>query len=670
MSSNNAIKRSSKVSGSQAGGENLLPTETRIFPINRYAEAHKESLVDIERFWHSVASEEISWFRSWDKVLDWNPPFARWFIGAELNASYNCVDRHLSGAVRNKVAYYWEGEDGERRTLTYQDLHIEVNRFANALMRLGIEKGSRVTIYLPMTPELPIAMLACTRLGAPFTVVFSGFSSQSLSDRMNDSGSTLLITADGGFRRGKVIHLKQIADQALETSPGVKNVIVYKRTGQEISMKEGRDHWWSDVVPGSESVKEVLPARVESNHPLYLLYSSGTTGKPKAIVHGTGGYLTYTAATTRWVFDPKPSDVYWCAADIGWVTGHSYIVFGPLSLGLTSILYEGALDYPQNDRLWEMIERYRVNILYTSPTALRGLMKYGDEPPAKHDLRSLNVLGTVGEPINPHVWLWYFEKIGGGRCPVVDTWWQTETGGIMISASPRLGLVPLKPGSATLPLPGIDAQVLDDSGRPTASGEKGYIVIRKPWPGMLLTLNGDDARYKQVYWSRFPGSYYPGDYCVRDEDGYFWLLGRADEVLKVAGHRLGTIEIEDALLSHKAVAESAVAGKHDEVKGESIAAFVIVKTGYAAGPALAKELKEHIRSTVGPIAVPDDLHFVKSLPKTRSGKIMRRVVKAVANGMDSVGDTTTLEDEASVEEVKRAVAEFQQQVLLSEQREK
>ncbi|MHB8565792.1 MAG: acetate--CoA ligase [Nitrososphaerales archaeon] len=641
--------------------KSLLPTSTRIYPINRYLDYHKESIENIESFWSRIASEEVSWSKHWNSVLEWNEPFARWFVGGELNVSYNCIDRHLLGADRNKVAYYWEGENGSRRTLTYQDLHQEVTKLANALRTFGIEKGLKVTIYLPMTPELPIAMLACARLGAPFTVVFSGFSSQSLSDRINDSGSSLLITSDGGYRRGKIVQLKQIADQALLTSPNVKTVIVYKRTGEQISMKEGRDHWWSDVTSfGME--KEIKPVPVESSHPLYLLYSSGTTGKPKAIVHGTGGYLTYVSATTRWVFDPKPGDIYWCAADIGWVTGHSYIVFGPLSLGLTSLLYEGALDYPQNDRLWEMVERYRVNILYTSPTALRGLMRYGDEPPSRHDLNSLKILGSVGEPINPHVWLWYFNKIGGGRCPVVDTWWQTETGGILVSASPRLGLIPLKPGSATLPLPGIDADVLNEQGMQTRSHEKGYIVIKKPWPGMLLTLYGDDERYKQVYWSRFPGLYYAGDYCLKDDDGYFWLLGRADEVLKVAGHRLGTIEIEDALLSHRAVAESAVAGKADELKGESITAFVIVKSGYDSGPALAKELIDHIRKTVGPIAAPDEIHFVKSLPKTRSGKIMRRVIKAVANGVENVGDITTLEDEASVEEVKRAVAELSGQL--------
>ena len=640
---------------------NTLPTDSKIFPVNKYFELHRHSLENQEEFWARVASENISWFKTWDRVLDWNPPFARWFVGGKLNVSFNCLDRHLDSQNRNKVAYYWEGERGEKRAISYQELYHEVNKFAGVLQELGVDKEKRVTIYLPMILELPIAMLACARLGAAFTVVFSGFSSQALSDRMNDSGSTVLITADGGYRRGKIIPLKEISDEALASSPQVKQVIVCKRTGEEISMKQGRDLWWSDLMTSSKT-KQVKPEELESNHPLYLLYSSGTTGKPKAIVHGTGGYLTYVTATTRWVFDAGQSDVYWCAADIGWVTGHSYIVFGPLSLGLTSLLYEGVPDYPHNDRLWEMVERYGVNILYTSPTALRGLMRYGDEPPSKHDLHSLRILGSVGEPINPHVWLWYFDKIGGGRCPIVDTWWQTETGGILISASPNLGLVPLKPGSATFPLPGIDAEVLNEEGGKAKPGEKGFIVIKKPWPGMLQTLYHDEARFKQVYWSRFPGVYYAGDYCVRDEDGYFWLLGRADEVLKVSGHRLGTIEIEDALVSHPAVAEAAVAGKADEIKGERIVAFVIIKAGHDPTKELSRELREHVRKSIGPLATPEEIHFVRSLPKTRSGKIMRRVVKAVANGMASVGDITTLDDQASVEEVKRAVEELEQQL--------
>jgi acetyl-CoA synthetase len=641
--------------------ENTLPTSSKIFPVNRNFDLHKESLENIEEFWAKISSENIDWFKTWDKVLEWTPPFAKWFVGGKLNVCYNCLDRHITSEKRNRVAYYWEGEKGEKRAISYQELYSEVNKFASVLRELGVTKQERVTIYLPMIPELPMAMLASARLGAAFTVVFSGFSSQALSDRMNDSGSSILITADGGYRRGKIIPLKQIADKALATSPQIKHVIVYKRTGEEVLMKEGRDLWWSDLIASAKN-KIVKPEALDSTHPLYLLYSSGTTGKPKAIVHGSGGYLTYVNATTQWVFDPKPSDVYWCAADIGWVTGHSYIVFGPLSLGLTSVLYEGAPDYPNNDRLWEIVEQYGVNILYTSPTALRGQMRYGDEPLSKHDLRSLRVLGSVGEPINPHVWLWYFNKIGGGRCPIVDTWWQTETGGVLISASPRLGLVPLKPGSATFPLPGIDAEVLTDNGSPAKPDEKGFVVIKKPWPGMLQTLYHDEERYKEVYWSKFPGYYYAGDYCLRDGDGYFWLLGRADEVLKVSGHRLGTIEIEDALVSHPKVAESAVVGKVDNIKGERIVAFVILRSGVKSSAELSNEIREHVRKAIGSLATPAEIHFVKSLPKTRSGKIMRRVVKAVANGTQSVGDVTTLEDQASVEEVKNAARELQEEL--------
>jgi acetyl-CoA synthetase len=640
-----------------------LPTELRIWPSERYLAFHKRSLEDAEKFWSEVA-RDLDWYKTWDKVLEWNEPFAKWFVGGKINASYNCIDRHVKTWRRNKAAYIWEGEPGDSRVLTYQDLYREVNEFASVLWDLGVKKGDKITIYLPMVPELPISMLAAARIGATFSVVFSGFSAAALSGRIDDSESSLVITADGGFRRGKVIRLKAIVDEAVATSSSnVKKIIVLKRTGDRISMESGRDFWWHDLMEGHRR-RIVEPIPVESTHPLYLLYSSGTTGKPKAIVHGTGGYLVHVNATQKWVFDCNEEDLYWCAADIGWVTGHSYIVFGPLLNGLSSILYEGAPDYPTPDRLWQIVERYHVSIFYTSPTAIRSLIKYGDQYPKKYDLSSLKILGTVGEPINPAAWEWYFMNIGGGRCPIVDTWWQTETGGIMISPTPRLGLVPLKPGSATYPLPGIEPEVLTEDGDVARAGEKGYLVIRKPWPGMLMTLHKDPERFKQVYWSRFPHVYLTGDYAVKDSEGYFWILGRADEVLKVAGHRLGTIEIEDVLVSHFAVAEAAVIGKPDSVKGEAVACFVTLKQGFKPSASLAQELREYVRDKIGPVATPEEVHFVKMLPKTRSGKIMRRVVRAVASNKE-VGDLTALEDGASVDEVRSAVQEFKKEIVKS-----
>jgi len=631
-----------------------LPVELKYWPTKRYMDIYRKSLDDIEEFWGQEA-RKLEWFRTWDRVLDWDPPFAKWFPGGMLNASSLCVDRHLKTWRRNKVAIYWEGEKGEERTLSYSQLYREVNRLASALQKLGVKDGDRVAIYLPMIPELPIAMLATARIGAIHTVVFSGFSSMALADRINDTEAKVLITADGGLRRGKIIPLKEIADAAVENTPSIEKVIVVKRTGHEIKMKEERDLWYHEIIKDAET--NVPPLPIESTHPLYILYTSGTTGKPKGIVHSTGGYLVYINSIYKWVFDIQEDSVYWCTADVGWVTGHSSIVYSPLMHGASIVVYEGAPDYPKPDRWWEIIEKYKVTIFYTSPTAIRMFMRYGEEWLKKHDLSSLAILGSVGEPINPEAWMWYFKHIGGERCPIVDTWWQTETGGINISAAPGIGLVPLKPGSATFPLPGIDAYVVDENGRPAPPRVRGYLVIKKPWPGMLMTLYKDPERYKQAYWSRFPNAYYTGDYCMKDEEGYFWLLGRADEVLKIAGHRMGTMELESAMVSHPTIAEAAVIGKPHAIKGEAIVIFAILKQGYNPSEELKKELTGHLRKTVGPVATPEEIYFVSKLPKTRSGKIMRRVLKALVSDKP-IGDVTTLEDKASVEEAKRAYEEF------------
>ena len=634
-----------------------LPFESRYYPLRKYFDIYRRSMEKTEEFWAEQA-RNLDWFKPWDKVLEWDPPWSNWFAGGLLNASYNCVDRHTKNWRRSKVAIYWEGEPGDVRVLSYSTLYSEVNKFASVLKKCGISKGDRVALYLPMIPELPIFMLACARLGAPHTVIFSGFSAQALADRVNDVEAKVLVTADGGFRRGKILPLKEISDEALEMCPTVEKCIAVRRTNNQVNMKKSRDLWLHELLKDAEPYVE--PEPVESNHPLYVLYTSGTTGKPKGIVHGTGGYLVYNYSTYGWVFNLKEESVYWCSADVGWVTGHSSIVYAPLAHGAAIVLYEGAPDYPAIDRWWDIIERYGVTTFYTSPTAIRMFMGHGEEWPKKHDLSSLELLGSVGESINPEAWLWFYKNIGNERCPIVDTWWQTETGGIMISPAPGIELVPLKPGSATFPLPGVATDIVNEEGKSVPTGERGLLVIKKPWPGMLVGVYGDPERYKKSYWSRFPGIYFTGDYAVRDNDGYFWLLGRADEILKVAGHRIGTAELEDAAVSYPQVAEAAVVGKPDPVKGESIVIFVRLKEGLSPSPDLKKALAGHMRKTVGSIAVPEEIYFVTKLPKTRSGKIMRRVLKAVASGA-SIGDLTTLEDEASVDEVVRSFHELQKE---------
>lgn len=627
-----------------------LPTETRLWPSKRYIETYRRSLDDPQGFWAEEA-RKLDWYKTWDKVLDWKPPYARWFVGGKLNASFQCVDRHVKTWRKSKVAIYWEGETGETRVLSYSTLFRDVNRFASVLKKLGVVKGDKVALYLPMLPELPTFMLACARIGAVHTVIFSGFSAQAICDRVHDIQAKIIVTADGGYRRGKIIPLKEITDEAAKLCPSVEKVVVVKRTGKKVPWTKGRDIWLSSMLDEAELM--VTPEPMESSHPLYILYTSGTTGKPKGIVHGTGGYLVFNHSAYKWVFDIREESVFWCTADVGWVTGHSSIVYAPLAHGAAIVLYEGAPDYPAVDRWWDIIEKYGVTIFYTSPTAIRMFMRYGEEWLEKHDISSLELLGSVGEPINPEAWHWYYKYVGKERCPIVDTWWQTETGGIMISPTPGIEPIPLKPGSATFPLPGIDVAVVDANGKELPPGETGYIVIKKPWPGMLLDIYGDPKRYQETYWSRFPGSYYAGDFAMRDGDGYFWLLGRADEVLKIAGHRIGTTELEDAIISHPAVAEVAVVSKPDEVKGEALVLFITLKEGRVPSAALKKEIAKHLRDAIGPIVAPDEVYFVDSLPKTRSGKIMRRVLKAIASGQN-LGDLTTLESEGSVEEVKRA----------------
>ena len=612
-------------------------------------EMYDEAGRDREGFWARQAADLLDWFEEWHTILEWDLPFAKWFVGGKLNATHNCLDRHVAAGHGDQVAYHWEGEPGDSRTITYAQLLDQVSQLANALLELGVRKGDRVNIYLGMVPELPISLLACARIGAPHSVVFGGFSADSLRDRINDAEAKVLITGDGAWRRGGVVPLKTTADVAVADCPSIETVLVLRRTGQDdVPMQDGRDVWWHDVVPRQSTTCPAEPMDAEDL--LYLLYTSGTTAKPKGIMHTTGGYLTQVAFTHKYVFDLQPDeDVYWCAADVGWVTGHSYIVYGPLMNRATSVLYEGTPDYPDKDRLWQIVERYRVTILYTAPTAIRTFMKWGPEFPERHDLSTLRLLGTVGEPINPEAWVWYWQHIGGGRCPVVDTWWQTETGAIMISPLP--GATTLKPGSATFPLPGVTADIVNDAGAPVPIPGGGYLVLTEPWPSMLRGIWGDPERYRQTYWSRFPGRYFAGDGAKRDEDGYFWLLGRVDDVMLVSGHNISTAEVEHALVGHPAVAEAAVVGRTDPTTGQAIAAFVILRAGHEPSPELARELRDHVARTIGPIARPQSILFTEDLPKTRSGKIMRRLLRNVSED-ESLGDTTTLADPAVVEGIK------------------
>jgi acetyl-CoA synthetase len=641
----------------------VLLQENRKFPppadFRRHAllsdpAVYEAAEADYEAYWAGQA-RALHWFRPWDTVLEWSPPRAKWFTGGRLNVAYNCVDRHITSAARNKAAIVWEGEPGDRRTLTYWDLYVEVRKCANVLRTLGVGRGDRVGIYLPMIPEAAVAMLACARIGAIHSVVFGGFSPESLRDRMNDAQAKVVITADGGYRRGQVIPLKRNTDRALEDAPTVKHVIVVQRRpgglGDEsfAEMQEGRDHWWHRLM--QHAAPECDPEPMDAEDVLYILYTSGTTGKPKGIVHTTGGYLTGVTSTTRYVFDLRDDDVFWCTADIGWVTGHSYVVYGPLANGATVVMYEGAPDWPDKDRFWEICARHGVTVFYTAPTAIRAFMKWGDVYPARHDLSQLRLLGTVGEPINPEAWMWYQEHIGRGRCPIVDTWWQTETGAIVISPLP--GITETKPGSATRPLPGYFAELLDSEGRVIPRGG-GLLALTRPWPSMLRTIWGDDERYVQTYFSKWPGRpdlYFPGDGAKRDEDDYFWILGRVDDVLNVAGHRIGTMEVESALVEHFAVAEAAVVGRAHELKGQAMAAFVTLRTGYHPSPALRDELRDFVAQKIGALARPDDVLFSADLPKTRSGKIMRRLLRDIAEGR-TLGDTTTLADPAVVAALK------------------
>jgi len=630
-----------------------LASENRTFPPSESfkrdalvvdTSLYDEANEDDEAFWARQAGELVEWFEPWDTVLDWQLPYSKWFEGGTLNVAYNCLDRHVNAGNGGKVAIHWEGEPGDTRKITYQDLLDEVSKFANVLKGLGVQKGDRINIYLPMIPEAAVAMLACARIGAAHSVVFGGFSSQSLSDRINDAEAKVLITADGGYRRGEVFPLKPAADEACDSAPTIEHMIVVKRGGNDVTMREGRDHWYHELLDGASTDCPAEP--MEAEHLLFLLYTSGTTGKPKGIMHTTGGYLTQVTYTHKYVFDLKPeSDVFWCTADVGWITGHSYIVYGPLSNGCTQVMYEGVPNHPGNDRFWEIVEKYGVTIFYTAPTAIRTFMKWGAQEPDKHDLSSLRLLGTVGEPINPEAWMWYHDTIGKGNCPIVDTWWQTETGGIMISPLP--GATTTKPGSATFPLPGVSTELVDDDAN-TVSNGGGYLTLARPWPGMLRGIWGDPDRYQETYWSRFEGRYFAGDGAKLDDDGYLWLLGRVDDVMNVSGHRISTTEVESALVSHPAVAEAAVVGATDPTTGQAVIAYVILRGGEDVGE---QDLRNHVAAEIGAIAKPKQIYITPDLPKTRSGKIMRRLLRDVAEGRN-IGDTTTLADSSIVDELQ------------------
>ncbi|MEE9257206.1 MAG: acetate--CoA ligase [bacterium] len=622
--------------------------DAHIKSLAAYRKMYKESIDSPAKFWAKVAGE-FHWFTKWKKVLQWKEPHAKWFVGGKTNISYNCLDRHLTTWRKNKAAIIWEGEPGDSRILTYQELHREVCKFANAMKGVGIKKGDRVVIYMPQTPEAAIAMLACARIGAPHSVVFAGFSANSLKDRIQDAQAKAVLTADGGWRRGKVVPLKASTDEAVADCPSIEAVIVLRRTGTGVPMKEGRDHWWHDLM---ENASPVCPAaKLDAEHPLYILYTSGTTGKPKGIVHTTGGYMCGTYLTSKYVFDLKDEDTFWCTADIGWVTGHSYIVYGPLLNGASSVMYEGAPNHPGPGRFWEIVEKYKINIFYTAPTAIRAFMKWGDEHPKSRDLSSLRLLGTVGEPINPEAWMWYHRIIGGRKCPIVDTWWQTETGAIMITPLP--GAIPTKPGTATLPFFGVVPDVVTADGKSVGPEGGGLLVIRKPWPSMLRTIWGDDKRYRETYWSDIKGCYFTGDGARKDKDGYVWIMGRVDDVINIAGHRLGTMEVESALVAHPNVAEAACVGIPHEIKGECIAAFVTMKGSNSKNAAVEKELMDWVVKEIGAIARPDYMRFSDALPKTRSGKIMRRLLRDIASGVDQVGDTTTIEDISVLESLQQ-----------------